>query len=128
MELMKLALLCAACLLPVALLRKTNPEQALLLTAAILSVVLARGLRLAVPLLEEVQALFSRAGIDSAYTAVLLRTTAAALVTRLCADICRDGGSQALASAAEMAGSFAVLLISLPLLEAVAGLLLGYFT
>ena len=128
MELIKLALLCAACLLPVVLLRKTAPEQALLLTIAILTVALARGLRLAAPLLEEVQALFSRAGIESGHTAVLLRTTAAALVTRLCADVCRDGGSQALATAAETAGSFAVLLISLPLLRAVAGLLLGYFT
>ena len=86
---MRLAALCAVCMLPVALLRRTAPEQALLLTTAIL---------------------------------------AAALVTRLCADLCRDGGSQSLATAAETAGSLAVLLIALPLLRAVTDLLLGYFT
>ena len=49
-------------------------------------------------------------------------------MTRLCADLCRDGGSQSLATAAETAGSLAVLLIALPLLRAVTDLLLGYFT
>ena len=128
MELMKLAALCAACILPVTLLRKTAPEQALLLTAAILAVTLARCLGMAAPVLEEVRGLFERAGIETAYVAVLLKTTAAALVTRLCADLCRDGGSQSIATAVETAGALAVLLIAMPLLRAVTGLLLGYFT
>ena len=126
MELLRLAGLCALCMLPVKLLRKTAPEQALLLTAAILSVTLARCLRLAAPALEEVRALFERAGIEAAYVSVLLRITAAALVTRLCADLCRDGGSQSLAAAVEAAGALAALLIALPLLRAVTELLLGY--
>ena len=125
---MRLAALCAVCMLPVALLRRTAPEQALLLTTAILAAALARCLCLAAPVLEEVRALFGRAGIETAYISVLLRTTAAALVTRLCADLCRDGGRQSLATAAETAGSLAVLLIALPLLRAVTDLLLGYFT
>lgn len=128
MELMKLAALCAVCVLPVALLRKTAPEQALLLIIAILAVALARCLALAAPVLEEVRALFERAGMETAHVSVLLRTAAAALVTRLCADLCRDGGSQSLAAAVETAGTLAVLLIALPLLRAVTELLLGYFT
>ena len=127
MELMKLAALCAVCVLPVALLRKTAPEQALLLIIAILAVALARCLALAAPVLEEVRALFARAGIETAHVAVLLRTTAAALVTRLCADLCKDGGSQALASAVETAGAVAALAIAMPLLKAVIELLLMYF-
>ena len=66
--------------------------------------------------------------METAYAAVLLRILAAALVTRFCADLCRDGGSQALAAAVETAGAVAALVIALPLLEAVVGLLLGYFT
>ena len=127
MELMKLAALCAVCVLPVALLRKTAPEQALLLIIAILAVALARCLALAAPVLEEVRALFARAGIETAHVAVLLRTTAAALVTRLCADLCRDGGSQALATTVEAAGAVAAMLLAMPLLRAVAELLLGFF-
>jgi len=125
MELLKLAALCAACLLPVTLLRKKTPEQALLLTIAILAVVLARCLQAGAPLLAEIRTLFDRAGIETAYVSILLRTLAAALVTRFCADLCKDGGSQTLASAVETAGAVASLAIALPLLKAVVDLLLG---
>ena len=127
MELLKLAVLCAVCLLPVTLLRKKTPEQALLLTITILAVALARCLQIGAPLLAEIRTLFDRAGIETAYVSILLRTLAAALVTRSCADLCRDGGSQALASAVETAGAVAALAIALPLLRAVVDLLLGYF-
>ena len=128
MELLRLALLCAVCLLPALALRRQSPEQAFLLILAIGAVVLSRVLALTAPALAQVEALFARAGVDSGHVAILLKTVAAALVTRLCADLCRDGGSQALGTVVELAGAAAALLIALPLLEAVAGLLLGYFT
>ena len=127
MGLLKLAALCAICVLPVTLLRRKTPEQALLLTIAILAVVLAECLAEAAPLLEELRGLFEQAGVETAHISVLLRTTAAALVTRFCADLCKDGGSQALASAVETAGAAASLLIALPLLKAVVTLLTGFF-
>ncbi len=120
--------LCALCLLPVMVLRGKNPEQALLLVLAIAAVVLGRVLALTAPLLERLDALFQQAGVESGHVAILLRTVAAALVTRLCGDLCRDGGSQTLGTVVELAGAAAALLIALPLLEAVAQLLLGYFT
>ena len=128
MELLRLMGLCALCLLPILVLRKNAPEQALLLVLAIAAVVTARVLALAAPLLEQLRTLFDQAGVDSSHVSILLRTVAAALVSRLCGDLCRDSGSQALGAVVELAGAAAALLISLPLLEAVAGLLLGYFT
>ena len=128
MELLRLMGLCALCLLPVMVLRGKNPEQALLLVLAIAAVVLGRVLALAAPLLERLDALFQQAGVESGHVAILLRTVAAALVTRLCGDLCRDGGSQTLGTVVELAGAAAALLIALPLLEAEAQLLLGYFT
>ncbi len=128
MELLKLAAFCAVCILPAALLRKHTPEQALLLTLAVLLLVLARCLQAALPALEEIKALFARAGTDAAYVSVLLKITAAALVTKVCSDLCRDGGSQALASAVETAGSIASVVIALPLIKAVANLLTGFFS
>lgn len=128
MELLRLMGLCALCLLPILVLRKNAPEQALLLVLAIAVVVTARVLALAAPLLEQLRTLFDQAGVDSSHVSILLRTVAAALVSRLCGDLCRDSGSQALGTVVELAGAAAALLISLPLLEAVAGLLMGYFT
>jgi stage III sporulation protein AD len=78
--------------------------------------------------LEELEELFSQAGIEGEYVAILFRSVAAALVTRLCAQLCRDGGSQALAATVELAGAVTALLIALPLLRAVLSLLTGYFT
>lgn len=127
MELLKLAALCAVCLLPVTLLRRKTPEHALLLTVAILAVVLVRCMQACAPLLAEVRSLFDRAGVETAHVSILLRTLAAAQVTRFCADLCRDGGSQALASAVETAGAVAALVIALPLLRTVVDLLMGYF-
>ena len=126
MELLRLMGLCLACLPAVVLLKKNAPEQALLL-AAILSLALLRCLSLAAPLLETLGSLFERAGIESAHVGVLAKTAAAAAVTRLASDLCKDGGSQAMASAVELAGAVVSLGIALPLVEAVAELLLGFF-
>lgn len=128
MELLKLMGLCVVCLVPVLLLKRKTPELALLLTLAILCAAAVRCVTLAAPVLKALEELFRRAGVESAYVSVLLRTVAAALVTRLCAGLCQDGGSEALASAVEIAGAVAALLIAMPLLQAVAELLLGYFT
>ena len=127
MELLRLMGLCLACLPAVVLLKKNAPEQALLLTAAILSLALLRCLSLAAPLLETLGSLFERAGIESAHVGVLAKTAATAAVTRLASDLCKDGGSQAMASAVELAGAVVSLVIALPLVEAVAELLLGFF-
>lgn len=127
MEVLKAAALCAVCVLPVVLLRKQSPEQALLLTLAVAAVVLGWCMSLAAPLAEEIRELFQKAGVEAAYVAVLLKTVAAALITRFCADLCKDGGSQALASAVETAGAVAALAIAMPLLRAVVELLVGFF-
>ena len=71
--------LCALCLLPLAVLRRHTPEQALLLTMAAAAVVPARLLSLAAPLLERVEALFAQAGVEADHVAILLRTVAALL-------------------------------------------------
>lgn len=128
MELLKLAAFCAVCLLPAVLLKKTAPEQALLLTLAVLLLAMARCLQALVPAVEEIRNLFSSADIETDHVAILLKTAAAALITKLCANLCRDGGSLSLATAVEFAGTTAILLIALPLLRSVVALLLGFFT
>mgnify|MGYP000063969821 CR=1 FL=1 len=62
MELLRLMGLCALCLLPVLVLRKNAPEQALLLVLAIGAVVLARILALTAPLLEQLRTIYAMCG------------------------------------------------------------------
>lgn len=128
MDLIRLAGVCVACLPLAALLRRREPELALLLTAAALALTLGRSLAAAVPILEELRSLADRAGLDAAQLGVLLRCLGAALVTKLCAGLCRDGGSQTLAEAVELSGALAGLTIAFPLVRAVVELVLGFFT
>ena len=48
----------------------------------------------------------------------LLKTAGIAVVTRIGADLCRDAGESAVASAVEMAGAMGALLAVLPLMQA----------
>lgn len=128
MEGLRIAAVCLASLPVLLLVKKAAPEQALLLTAAVLAAAGLALVSLAAPAVERLRALFDQAGMDSGHTAILLKTLAAAVVTKLCADLCRDGGSQALGSAVELAGTLTALLILLPLLESVTALLQGYLT
>lgn len=127
MDLIRLAFFCVVILLPLALLKKYSAEQAVLLTIAVVVLLSIRFISCLAPFLTTLEELFGRAGFDHAYIDILFRSVAASLVTHLCADLCRDGGSQTLATLAESAGTVAVLLIAMPLLTAVTELLLGYF-
>ncbi len=128
MDVLKIALLCITALIPLALLKKYSAEQALLLVSAVMILAVCHCLSYAERILRVLEELCERAGIEGAYFSILLRTVAASLVTHLSADLCRDGGSNALATLVEIAGAVAALLISLPVLEAVTDLLLGYFS
>ena len=127
MDLIRLAFFCVVILLPLALLKKYSAEQAILLTIAVAVLIGIRFVSVIAPFLTTLEQLLSRAGFDREYIDILFRTVAASLVTHLCADLCRDGGSQTLATLAESAGTVAVILIAMPLLKAVTDLLLGYF-
>lgn len=113
------------CLVPVLFLRKKAPELALLVTLALMCVGVVKILSDAAEIWDTLDELFRRAGISGEYIGILLRSVGAAILTRLCADLCRESGSQALASISELAGSAAMLLIAMPLLQAVTELLLG---
>ena len=127
MDLIRLAFFCVVVLLPLALLKKYSAEQAILLTIAVAVLIGIRFVSVIAPFLTTLEQLLSRAGFDREYIDILFRTVAASLVTHLCADLCRDGGSQTLATLAESAGTVAVILIAMPLMKAVTDLLLGYF-
>ena len=128
MDLIRIIAVCVLSLPLVLLVKKAAPEHGFLLSLTVLMAAVAACAALAAPAVERLQRLFQETGLESRYGSILLRMVAASLVTKLGADICRDGGSQALAGAVELAGTGAGLVIMLPLLDAVAELLLGYFT
>lgn len=105
-----------------ALLRQHRPELSLALAAAAgAGVSAAAVLTLAGPL-ERVGELLEKAGVDGGAVLLLVKSLGICLLTQLTADLCRDAGEGGMASAAELAGKTALLLLLFPLLEQIGEL------
>ena len=105
-------------------LKKTSPEQALLLVlcAAVAGLaLLADGLGELVGFLRE---LGERSGISETLFVPLYKTIGISLVVKVGGDLCRDAGGAALASVVETAGTVCALLAAMPLLRRVLELLM----
>ena len=111
--------LCALCLtgaLLAVLLKRTNPDVALLLAVAVCGAAL---LLLAEPL-GQVRDLFTQlldwGGLPTDLFLPLVKTVGIALVSRTGSDLCRDAGESALAGRVELAGRVTLLTLAAPLL------------
>ena len=93
-------------------------ELALLLAVAVCAaaaLAAVRGVREVWAFLED---LLAAVEISSTLFLPLLKTAGIAVVSRIGADLCRDAGESAVASAVEMAGAMGALLAVLPLMQA----------
>lgn len=119
----KVAAVCVMGSLLALMIRKTQPEHALVLVLAVSTAVfLALGscLREALAFFEE---LADRAGLSSELLIPLYKTLGIALVVRIGGGLCRDAGESALSSVLEAAGALCTLLAALPLFRNVLDLL-----
>ena len=107
------------------LLKRTNPDMALLLALAVCGAAL---LLLAEPL-EEIRDFLTQLAdggqLPAELFVPLVKTVGIALVSRTGSDLCRDAGEGAMAGLVEIAGAFAALLVSLPLFRAAWQMLEG---
>ncbi len=99
------------------LLKKTSPELSLLLTVAVCAVCLATLTAIASELMERAETFLQELGLQAELFVPLLKTLAIAIVSKTCADICRDGGQSSAAGLIELAGTLSALLCALPLLR-----------
>ena len=113
-------------LLACLLLRKTNPELAALLSIAAVALIALAALRLGGGLRELRELLGERFGLQESAVRPILKCLAAAVVTKLTADLCRDSSQSAAASAVELMGSLCALGLILPLLTTVLKMLEGF--
>ena len=109
-----LAVMGAVCAL---LLRRGSGEMALLLALAVSLVGMTTALSLLRPVLETLERARAMTGLSSAFFAPMLKCVGLALTTRVAADICKDAGQGAMASAVELSGAVGALYCALPLLS-----------
>lgn len=108
-------------------IKKSNPELSLLLSVLASAAVTMMGAQLLSGVLELVELAQDTAGLSSAVVNPVIKCLGLGVVTRLGADMCRDSGQSACASALELTGSAAALVIALPLFRTLLTMI-GAFT
>ena len=114
----KVTAVCLLGALLAALLKKSNPELALLLAVAACVIVLAvviKGLDEIFAFLDEI---VTWGGLSADIFSPLWKTVGIALVTRVGTELCKDAGENAMASLVEMTGASGAVLVAIPLFQA----------
>jgi stage III sporulation protein AD len=112
------AILCLA-------LKKDTPALALTVTMAVVSVLFYFLLTAIESVMGFIQEMAGLAALAEGLLLPLIKCVGIAIVTRLAADLCRDAKETAVASAVELTGVVVSLYLTLPLLQAVVGLVRG---
>lgn len=107
-----------------AVVRKQTPELALIVTLVTVALILCTAIETLTPVRELIETLGERSGLSAAVLAPVVKTVGIALLTRVCAELCRDANESGIAAAVEIAGGVCALLVCLPLFEAVLKLIL----
>lgn len=111
----RIAALAVFAVLAALTVKKTNGEMALVLECAACVGVLFAVLRMFSPAAEALGNMKALSGVSDAVLAPVIKCTAIGIVTRLAADICRDGGQAALCGAVETAGAVCAVCTAMPL-------------
>ena len=111
--------------LMVIIIKKSNPEMALLLSLAAGTIIIIYALRLIGRTREVIDSATRIAGLSPAVVTPVLKCVGIGVITRLCSDICNDADSKSIASSVELAGAAAALYIALPLLQTLLQMISG---
>ena len=112
------ALLCVAVIL---CLKELRARLALPARLAAVVLLLGAALALYVPVLERTRQLLSLSGAAD-YATPILRAAGIALICEIAASLCRDLGENTIASGVLLFGKLEILVLSLPLVDAVLGI------
>ena len=88
------------------------PLLRIALTLVLGALILSR----ATPILSFLRVLTSE-GTYAAYTTTLFQALGIAILSQICADVCRESGESGLAGSVELTGKVEILLLCLPLME-----------
>ncbi|MDR0991309.1 MAG: stage III sporulation AC/AD family protein [Ruminococcus sp.] len=121
---MKLIQIAALCIIATVLCKILDgrKDYILFIKIAAAAAILSGVILYVAPVTDTVNAVFEKAGADKSYLTVLFRALGICYITQFAADICRDSGESALAVQVELAGKVSLLLLALPMFEALADL------
>lgn len=119
------AALCIIGAVTAVLLKQYCREQAVFSSLAVCVIVVTAVLYSLAPVIEKLEQLFLLTSLDKSWLTILLKAVGICFITGIAADLCRDSGEQALASAAELWGRVSLLVLALPLIDSLLSLITG---
>ncbi len=119
------AALCIIGAVTAVLLKQYCREQAIFSSIAVCVMIAVAALAFASPAIEQLETLFERTSLDKTYFKSLLKAVGICYMTGIASDICRDSGEQALASAVEIWGRIALLILTLPMIDSLLNIITG---
>jgi stage III sporulation protein AD len=100
------------------ILKQYCAEYSTAVTAAVCAGVMALFVLMSGSAIAEIRDIFEMAGIAESYISIVFKTLAICVITHITAELCRDSGEGAIASAAELWGRGAVAVLGLPVFRA----------
>ena len=107
------------------MIKKSNPEIALLLAIAAVISLLVMSAEMVSKVRDTVMSAVDISGISSAIIAPVLKCVGIGIISRIAADICKDAGQSSIASAVELVGTASALYISMPLMRSLLQMIGG---
>ena len=97
------------------LLQKYAPEQAVLMTLLLGTLITGCAVTAMMPVLTEIDALLSAGGLNPEQIALVTKAVGICCVTQLASDLCKDAGESAMASGVLLTGKVTLILLAIPL-------------
>ncbi len=107
------------------LIRRSNPELALLLSACTVVLILIASSGFLSGIRELAEAVKTIAGSDDTLTVPVLKCVAIAIITKISSELCREASQGAAAAAVELAGAVCALSVAMPLVMSMLKLIGG---
>ena len=100
----------------VQLIKRSNPELSLLLSACAVTLILIAAMGFLGGIKELTDAVKTIAGSNETLTGPVLKCVAIAIITKVTAELCKDASQGAAASAVELAGTVCAMSTAMPLI------------
>ncbi len=124
-EMLKVCALCIAASVLALTIKRDSPAIALLTAVAAACVALTAVIGTSRAVTDLLDGITRSSGLPPATLGVVLKTVGISIICRFSADLCRDAGSMAAASAVELAGALSALYVALPLMGTVFQMIEG---
>lgn len=116
----KVCFFAVICTVASVIIKQCRPEYAFLVRVASTVGICAVAVSVAIPIITYIRSIFDGGlGEEFAYVENVLKALGVAVLTQICADICRDLGEGSAASGVELIGRIEILLLCIPMFEAV---------